>query len=90
MELIFIFAIVLVQMLFINLFKVVQIIRAFRIHAFMDDEVLAVFLVNKTVIAMRAFQNSGFEKAVILCWRKMCLADLAQNLAFFLPSFHMR
>ena len=60
MELIFIFAIVLVQMLFINLFKVVQIIRAFGIYTFMDDEVLAVFLVNETVIAMRAFQDSGF------------------------------
>ena len=47
-------------MLFINLFKVVQIIRAFRIHTFMDDEVLAVFLVKETVIAMRAFQDSGF------------------------------
>lgn len=71
-------------MLFINLFKIVQIIRALRIHAFMDDEVLAVFLVNKTVIAMRAFEDSGFGKAVILGWRKMCLADLAQNLTFFL------
>ena len=47
-------------MFFINLFKVVQIIRAFRIHTFMDEEVFAVFLVNETVIAMRAFQDSGF------------------------------
>ena len=60
MELIFIFAIVLVQMLFINLFEVMQIVRAFRIHAFMDDKVFAVFLVNKAVIAMRALEDSSF------------------------------
>ena len=60
MQFVFIFTMVLIQMLFINFFKVVQIIRAFRIHTFMDDEVLAVFLVNETVIAMRAFQDSGF------------------------------
>ena len=60
MQFVFIFTMVLIQMLFINFFKVVQIIRAFRIHTFMDDEVLAVFLVNETVIAMRAFQDSSF------------------------------
>ena len=60
MEFIFVFTIILISMFFINLFKVVQIIRAFRIHTFMDEEVFAVFLVNETVIAMRAFQDSGF------------------------------
>ena len=48
----------------------------------MDAEVLAVFLMDKTVIAMGTFQDSSFGKAVILSWRKACLADLAQNLAF--------
>ena len=60
MELIFVFTIILVQMLYINFFKVVQIIRAFRIYTFMDDEVFTVFLVNETVIAMRALEDSGF------------------------------
>ena len=60
MEFIFIFAIVLVQMLFINLFEVIQIIRTFRIYTFMDDEVFTVFLVNKAVIAMRALEDSSF------------------------------
>ena len=60
MEFIFVFTVILVEMLFINLFKVVQIIRAFRIHTFMDDEMLAIFFVNETVIAMRAFQDSSF------------------------------
>jgi hypothetical protein len=59
-EFIFIFAIVLVQMLFINLFEVIQIIRTFRIYTFMDDEVFTVFLVNKAVIAMRALEDSSF------------------------------
>ena len=84
MELIFVFAIVLIQMFFINLFEVVQIIRAFRIHTFMDDEVFAVFLVNKAVIAMRTLQDGGFGITVILSGRKMRLADLTQNLAFLL------
>ena len=60
MQFVFIFTMVLIQMFFINFFKVVQIIRAFRIYTFMDDEVLAVFFVNETVVAMRAFQDSSF------------------------------
>ena len=59
-EFVFVFTKVFVQMLFIKLPQIVEIIRAFGIHAFMDDEVFAVFLVNETVIAMRAFQDSGF------------------------------
>ena len=55
MELIFIFAIVLIQMLFIHFLKIVEIIRAFWIYTFMYDEVLTVFLVNKVMVAMRAF-----------------------------------
>lgn len=41
MQLIFIFSIILVQVLFINLFKVVEIVRAFGIHTFVDDKVSA-------------------------------------------------
>jgi len=48
----------------------------------MDEEVLAIFLMNKMVIAMRTFQGSSLGKTVILSWRKVCLTDLAQNLAF--------
>ena len=50
----------------------------------MDDEVFAVFLVNKTVIAMRTLEDSGFGKAIIFGWRKVRLANLAQNLTFLL------
>ena len=47
MEFIFVLAIVLFQVLFINPVKVVEVVRTFRIHAFMDNKVLAVFLVNQ-------------------------------------------
>ena len=36
-------------MFFINLFEVVEIVRAFRIDTLMDDKVLAVFLGNQSV-----------------------------------------
>jgi hypothetical protein len=36
------------------------------------------------VIAMRALQNGSFGEPVIFGWRKMCLADFAQNLTFLL------
>ena len=84
MELVFIFTIVFIQMFFIHLFEIMQIIRAFGIYTFMDEEMLAVFFMNETVVTMRAFQNGSFRKTVIFSWRKMCLADLAQNLAFLL------
>ena len=80
MELIFIFAIVFPEVFFINFLKIVKIIRAFRIHAFMDDEVFSVFFGNKSVAAMRATQFYGRKTTVL--WRKSCSTDLAENLAF--------
>ena len=44
MQLIFVLAIVFIQIGFINLLQVMKIVRTFRIHAFMNDEVLAIFL----------------------------------------------
>jgi hypothetical protein len=69
-------------MLFINLLEIMKIIRALWVYTFMDDEVLPVFFMNEAVIAVRALQNGSFGEAVILGWRKKCLADFAQNLAF--------
>jgi hypothetical protein len=37
---------------------------------------------KEIVIAMRALQNSSFGETIIFGWRKMCLADFAQNLTF--------
>ena len=47
MEFVFIFAIVFFQMLFINLLKVMKIVRTLGVNAFMDNKVFTVFLVNK-------------------------------------------
>jgi hypothetical protein len=69
-------------MFFINLLEIMKIIRALWIYTFMDDEVFPVFLMNEVVTAMRALQNSRFGETVIFGWRKMCLADFAQNLTF--------
>jgi hypothetical protein len=81
-EFIFIFTVILIKMLFINLLEVMKIIRALWIYTFMDDEVFPVFLMNEAVTAMRALQNGSFGESVIFGWRKMCLADFAQKLAF--------
>jgi hypothetical protein len=53
-EFIFIFSVLLVEMLFINLLEIMKIIRAFGVYTLMYDEVLPVFLMNEVVIAMRA------------------------------------
>ena len=44
MQLIFVFTVVLIQICLVNLLEVVEIVGALGIHAFMDDEVLAIFL----------------------------------------------
>ena len=57
MELVFVLAIWLRQMFLVNLLEVVQIIWTFRVGAFMYNEVLAVFLMNKSMRAMRTSKN---------------------------------
>jgi hypothetical protein len=81
-EFIFIFAVILIKMLFVNFLEIMKIIGALWIYTFMYDEVLAVFLMTEVVIAMRALQNGSFGETVISCWRKKCLADFAYNLNF--------
>lgn len=51
-KLIFIFAILLFQMFLIDLLKVVEIVRAFHVNAFVDDEVLTLFLVGQCIAAV--------------------------------------
>ena len=63
MEFIFIFAIILSQVLFIHLFQVVEVIRAFRIHAFVENEVFAFFLWDEGIAAVRTAQFYGGEAA---------------------------
>ena len=59
MELIFVFAIVLIQVFLLHLFKVVEIVRALWIDTFMYAEELAVFLGNKGISTVRAGKADG-------------------------------
>ena len=65
-KLVFIFAIVFEEVFLINLFKVMKIVRAFGIDAFVEDKVLAVFLVNEGIAAVRAAQGIVFVKLVVM------------------------
>ena len=60
MEFVLVFAIVFFKMLFINLLKVMEIIRALGVNTFMDNKVFTVFLANQCMRAVRASQNRGF------------------------------
>lgn len=64
-KLIFIFAVVLFEILFIDFFEIVKIIRTFWIYAFMNDEMLPVFLRNESVTAMRTPKFQGRETIFI-------------------------
>ena len=58
MEFIFVLTVIFSQILFINLFEVVKIVRAFRIHTFVDYKVLTVFLMNESMTAVRTFKSN--------------------------------
>lgn len=65
-------------MLFLNLFKVMEVVRAFRINTLVNDKVFAVLLVNKRMRAMRASQdNLGGELITSL---RFSAADFAHKL----------
>jgi len=49
----FVFAIVFIQVLLINFFKIVEVVRAVWIHTFVDGEVFTVLLWNQGVSAIR-------------------------------------
>ncbi|MFQ6803639.1 MAG: hypothetical protein ACLRT5_01115 [Lachnospiraceae bacterium] len=54
MEFVFIFPVVLIQVVLVNFLQVVEIVRAFGIDALMEDEVFPVLLGNKSIAAVRA------------------------------------
>lgn len=53
MELIFVFAVIRIQIFPFHFFKIVEIVRAFGIDTFVYAEELAVFLGNQSIAAMR-------------------------------------
>ena len=54
MEFISDFSMFIIKMIFLYFFEIIEIVRAFRVYTFMDDEMLSAFDGNKTVTAMRA------------------------------------
>lgn len=80
MELVFIFTVVLFEVLFIDFFEVVKIIRALWIYAFMNDEMFPVFLRDESVATMRASKFDGREATFIR--REMGVTDFAEKLSF--------
>ena len=85
MELIFIFAIVLIKISLVNCLQVVQIVRTFRVYTFVYNEVFAVLFMNQSMGAMGTVKARIFGKTAVLCWRKKSLADFTSDL-IFLPS----
>ena len=79
-EFVFVFAIVFLQVFFINLFEVVQIVGAFGVYTFVEDKVLAVFFGNKCMAAVGVPQLHG-RKAALL-WREQGTVYLAEYLPF--------
>ena len=65
MELVFIFAVSLLEMFWIHFFKVVEIVRAFRVYALMQDKELPVFFGTR-VFPQWGQRSFMAEKAVIL------------------------
>ena len=57
MQLITVFPEILCEIFLIDLFEVVKVVRAFRVHAFMDDKVLAVFFMNQRMAAVRTIER---------------------------------
>lgn len=79
MELVFILAKGLSEMLFIDLFKVAQIVRAFGIYTFMQDEMLPVFLWNQSVTTVWAAQ---FHRGKAVIFRgELSITDFAKKLS---------
>ena len=66
MEFIFIFAIVFFEVLLIHFFKVVEIIRAFRIDAFMDDKLLTLLFADKGAGTVRASERKRLREPIFL------------------------
>ena len=65
MEFVLVFAIVFFQMLFINLLKVMEIIRALGVNTFMDNKVFTVFLVNQCMRAVIYLSITLYSEGIL-------------------------
>ena len=84
MEFIFVLSVVFLKVIFIYLFKIVEVVWTFRINAFMDNEVLTVFFRNKYPGAVRTMEFVSFRETIILGRCIQIETDFASNLAFLL------
>ena len=75
MELIFVFAIILLQILLLHFFKMVEIVRAFGIDTFVYAEEPAVFLGNQGITTMWTDKPEGSGDHFAGC--ESLTADLA-------------
>ena len=66
MELVFIFPVSLIEMFWLHFFKVMEIVRAFRVYALMQDKELPVFLRDEGIPAVRAAQLYRREAVILL------------------------
>lgn len=80
MELVLVPAVVFLPVFPVNLFEVVQVIGAFGVDTFVEDEVLPVFFGHQGMAAVRAAQLHGGEAAVL--WGESGIAHFAEHLAF--------
>ena len=63
MELVFIFSIVLIEVSLVNFLEVMKVIGTFRVYAFMNDKVPAVFLWDKCIAAVGTAKLNAGEAA---------------------------
>ena len=80
MELVFILSISLAEMFRLHFFKVVDIVRAFRVYALMQDKKLPVLFRNESIPAVRAAQLQGREAVILL--GELRVTDFAGELTF--------
>jgi hypothetical protein len=78
-ELIFVF--IIFKVLFIDFLKIFDIVRAFWIYTFVDDEMFSVLLPFQGMITMRALQGDGFTETIFI-GGKQVLTNFTKKLAF--------
>ena len=57
---------IIFKILFINLLKIFDIVRAFWIYTFVNDEVFSVLLPFQGMITTRALQGDGFTEPIFI------------------------
>ena len=91
-ELVFVFAVVFLQILFVNLFEVVQVVGALGIDTFVEDKVFAVLFGNQRMVAVGTAQLHGRKTAVL--WGEPGITYFAEYLSFgtivFVEVWHRR